>query len=562
MSQDDPKQALSPTRFARSSKDDAFTWHWDLSDKSLIDGVAIKLPPRHVVPIVFVPGIMGSNLRVTQDVDGVHRDEPVWVTNGGLGAAWAWNSASAARRQLRLNPAITDVYAGGEVPGFIATIGDEKAIRERRYWGEVSGMSYIKFLQWLQSTLNGQTFDDPSRKNVWASLNQRDFLAQWGALDTFVKQSTADVDRAALIRFPVYACGYNWLQSNLKSAERLANRIDEIIRANNFAPLICDQVILVTHSMGGLVARACSELKGMSAKIAGVVHGVMPATGAAAAYKRARAGTEGMAGVVLGSSAETVSAVFANAPGALQLLPNQFYPKRWLKIGRGTGANFVELAAMPERDPYTEIYGLPDSEGRSVRGAWWSLMREELINPARVQTHPGWERYLRNLELAKSFHTDLATRYHHDTYAFYGDDSGDDRMTWECVRWECKGVRDIANPSIYDKSVPPHTTGAALMKLPSWYDDGHGECGVRSGNDGYRLQLSSKDTGGDGTVPSVSGHAPQEAKAQYGATVAQVYRLRGFEHQAAYDNELARQVTLHSILQITAKIQFDKKVKA
>ena len=68
------------------------------------------------------------------------------------------------------------------------------------------------------------------------------------------------------MRFPVYACGYNWLRSNLVSAKRLAERIDKVIKDNNSKSSTCDQVILITHSMGGLVARACTELLGAQGK--------------------------------------------------------------------------------------------------------------------------------------------------------------------------------------------------------------------------------------------------------------------------------------------------------
>ncbi len=66
----------------------------------------------------------------------------------------------------------------------------------------------------------------------------------------------------------------------------------------------CHKVILVTHSMGGLVARYYSECLTEPGpgrdKIYGIVHGVMPSIGAAATYTRMKRGTEnpesGMAG--------------------------------------------------------------------------------------------------------------------------------------------------------------------------------------------------------------------------------------------------------------------------
>jgi len=58
----------------------------------------------------------------------------------------------------------------------------------------------------------------------------------------------------------VYAVGYNWLESNRKSAERLKDKVEQIILNTKMDGFSCEKVILVTHSMGGLVARYYSEL--------------------------------------------------------------------------------------------------------------------------------------------------------------------------------------------------------------------------------------------------------------------------------------------------------------
>ncbi|MGL1409641.1 hypothetical protein ACSTIX_24320, partial [Vibrio parahaemolyticus] len=84
--------------------------------------------------------------------------------------------------------------------------------------------------------------------------------------------------------------------------------------------------------MGGLVARACAQLPEMAERILGVVHGVMPALGAPATYKRIRAGFEGAGQVVLGRNAAECTAVMANAPGPLELLPTAQY-KTWSNRG-------------------------------------------------------------------------------------------------------------------------------------------------------------------------------------------------------------------------------------
>lgn len=103
---------------------------------------------------------------------------------------------------------------------------------------------------------------------------------------------------AAEFRYPVYAVGYNWLQTNGKAADYLAGKIEAIIdRCRKELRVKCDHgVILVTHSMGGLVGRMCA--KRYPALIQGVVHGVQPAVGAGTAYRRVRAGWEDFAGSI------------------------------------------------------------------------------------------------------------------------------------------------------------------------------------------------------------------------------------------------------------------------
>jgi triacylglycerol esterase/lipase EstA (alpha/beta hydrolase family) len=68
----------------------------------------------------------------------------------------------------------------------------------------------------------------------------------------------------------------------------------------------CEKVILVTHSMGGLVARYYSELLDGDfgqKNILGIVHGVMPDRGAPMAYKRMKAGEAVPVGLVIGAVA-------------------------------------------------------------------------------------------------------------------------------------------------------------------------------------------------------------------------------------------------------------------
>lgn len=87
----------------------------------------------------------------------------------------------------------------------------------------------------------------------------------------------------------VYCCGYDWRQDNAKSAMRLAEVVDEALLETGE-----EKVILVAHSMGGLVARYyCRALGGESKVFA--VHSVgSPMLGAPSAYTQLKHGPPGL----------------------------------------------------------------------------------------------------------------------------------------------------------------------------------------------------------------------------------------------------------------------------
>lgn len=228
--------------------------------------------------------------------------------------------------------------------------------------------------------------------------------------------------------YPVHAIGYNWLRSNGESAKEVAKRIREIIAYYKQRQFDCEKVIVVTHSMGGLVGRALIHPDFGNAQdvVAGIVHGAMPAVGAAAAYKRIRMGFEG-SGVkgyifkkVVGDTGPKVTAVLANAPGGLQLLPSERYGSGWLKAKVGDD----EVLSLPKSDPYAEIY--------TVQDKWYRLITPEWVNPARQGTS-GLGKTFNNLLDAQTFHQGIGSLYHPLTYLSYGSD--DKQRAWGEVVW-------------------------------------------------------------------------------------------------------------------------------
>lgn len=463
---------------------------------------------------------MGTNLEV-RDEGG--QSEPIWLLNNKLTASpWIFK-APKSRRKL-LQPAETYVHSGGKIAS--GTTQTETELR-RRGWGEVAYMSYGEWLVWLENALNDATPDmDYGRKGLRAAMCN---FAQPG----LGKLADDEVELSYRYQFPVHAVGYNWLQSNAVSAAHLKTRISEITAHYrtrfNFR---CDKVILVTHSMGGLVSRYYTEVLDGRDDVLGVVHGVMPATGAAAVYKRMKVGTEGVAGLALGPTAAAMTAVLGSAPGPLQLLPSCDYGMGWLRIRDGE-----RLVTLPVSDPYSEIY--------TVRGTWWGLCDDQLLNPADTakasvdQDWTNFEDLIRNE--VRTFHSEISEKYHVNSYAFYGEDER--HMSYGQVMWEQKtpslmrgGVAPMANLLATRGDDDPATDGKTVRVM-------HAEKVTHS-----KFVLREADEHGDGTVPVRSGYAPAQR-------VHFCVPFAGVDHEKAFMPDATRLFTLGAITRITQSVK-------
>jgi pimeloyl-ACP methyl ester carboxylesterase len=353
--------------------------------------------------------------------------------------------------------------------------------------------------------------------------------------------------------YPVYACGYNWLDSNLIAARRLKSRIESIIAENDGPDIRCKQVILVTHSMGGLVARACAQLQGMSQRILGIVHGVMPATGAAVAYRRCKVGMgdeDLVAAQVIGRNGQEVTAVFAQSPGALQLLPSESYGKGWLSVRETTGNPILTL---PKSDPYEEIY--------LERKKWWGLIREEWLR-APGGSPIDWEDYVANIEMARAFHRQIAGSYHHNSFVFYG--GGTKKQSFQNISWQLKRgnlrgdnptqaeVCSFAHNQIRTDGSTKVFVGGESRSLIN--ERGDASYPVTFNTHFWEITCATSDSEGDGTVPAASGREPLMSG---GRNVLQQFALADIEHEPAYKKyPVAQQVTHYAITKLCALADF------
>lgn len=558
---------------AMSGQDGVATYQWNLTRSDRCDPVVLCFQPQHVLPIIFVPGIMGSNLRTSGRItstdkagqeSAIEAGTPVWRLDNTFGApislAWhkAWQRPGA--RQKTLHPDRVEVDAEGAVPsrpaGSVLNADEYRA----RGWGEIGEGSYHDFLVFLEESLNGKPGDQRRRRDApdmirqWLAAREKIGAekSSWVPLRELEGPTDDELKGLARWRMPVYACGYNWLEDNGKAAKRLLERIRAVIAQNNKGQLRCQQVLLISHSMGGLVTRACAKLDGAEPLIAGILHGVMPADGAAVAYRRCKVGMwdeDSIVSLVIGKTGQHTTAVFAQAPGALQLLPTKNYKKGWLEV---QGPDEKPVAPpVPVADPYEEIY--------RRRDRWWGLIKEAWLAPEDGMPIT-WEDYLKFLERAEGFHTQLGPNdYHPNSHVFYGDDKKGKTYSFERIVWRMvQGRRPLggeASPTpeeVYgmnaqavrlDGSNPEHVGGERLMVRD--------EAGNKTGDIEYShwaLVAQLQDGEGDGTVPASSGGAPLRC-----SKVRQVFKLKGVEHEPAYKSEVVQPLVLYSLCKLAAK---------
>lgn len=534
--------------------------------------------PKRVLPIVFLPGIMGSNLRMsTKRQEELHQKDNIAWKPDILGATNVYgpSNESAASRQLRLDSFETtvDIY---DPSGSSEVSGDKRhskvelsgnfsspllmedkphgrtAVQKARArgWGEVYFKSYGMLLQHLETRLNN-TFVQGTLRQEWRDVIGIDPHVHWAADRTLPLKPLTEDELKRVISgcwFAVYALGYNWLRSNGDSAKNIAERIKRIMEDLNRSGYECNQVIVVTHSMGGLVGRALVHPKygDMQDKVLGVVHGVMPAIGAPAAYKRMRSGfedpgltvnlEESIAAKIAGNYGDEVTTVLANAPGALQLLPSEIYGNGWLRVTH----NGRDLDAWPKQgDPYSEIY--------KVRGRWYSLLREEWINPSKLKPDQGGGTFKRTCEFldkAQTFHRAIANTFHPNSYAHYGADC--ERRSFGEVQWEIDSncadstgwrdwpiLSDTRQGTVELVRWDPHIDNKALFPFTK---------GIPKS---IHATIRPPSSPGDQTVPVKS------ADYQLNSSVFKgVFRQTGYEHQSSYKDSRALAATLYSIVRI------------
>ncbi|MES2163133.1 MAG: hypothetical protein V4476_18410, partial [Pseudomonadota bacterium] len=386
----------------------------------------------------------------------------------------------------------------------------------------------------LTSLSNGSVRRCQATSDSWSQLNEYD-RSRWGIGKEGIGAALTDEElkKFAQFHYPVYAFGYNWLKSNEFSAEALKTRIEGIIAYWSERKRECRGVLLVTHSMGGLIARACA--KKIPSQITGVIHGVMPALGAPACYRRLACGTESSSpsngfidnmkaekfAEIAGQTIAETTPVLSTAAGPLELLPNHLYPRPWLFVEVKSAQKKSEVEALPVNDPY-DLYADFTS--------WYRMIDPAFADPAK-KFKSGLLRTIKSaISQAKRFHMEvLGDYYHPNTFAFYADDRT--KLSFGACRWV------VSSPSFNFSA--DQLNGAK----PHSYAVGGGrnvetEVGTIVG-----LQPAVQDAPGDGTVPAQSGAGPE-------GKIRQVFRTQGYSHQDSYSSPDMLSLTLHLIVKL------------
>jgi pimeloyl-ACP methyl ester carboxylesterase len=449
-------------------------------DDPLINEIVVD---QQIIPIIFVPGTMASRLKHAGKAEKAAWDPDDWWF---MGKNYYAKGTPAHRRRMLVGDHSHD-------PGYLEVdLENEKHNRklppgrDLRGWGGVPMRYYGKLLKTLDY-------------GFWAEPIGKCF------------------------HLPVYAFGYNWSESNHESGRKLSAYIEQVIGRYSH-DTECNSVILVTHSMGGLVARSACILHGAAGKVLGVVHGAQPAAGSPAAYYRMKCGFEPpgspndsmwdwlrdpiklpiskfegkAANRILGAEGGKVAILMAHMPGALELLPNKLYrtnngSAQWLTYSDSRGVP----DHLPKEDPYTEIYNKKEVVYRLLNPEWIDGRASNDTKGYNVKNEDFWDAYIENLAVARKFHDQLQDQLHPETFQFYSTGI----KTADRVEIECKSMQGVHLLDALEEADLLEIRDRHGQSLA--FEQGFDKWGAGL-KDTYRYRLKPPCGSGDGTVPDSS----------------------------------------------------------
>ena len=456
-------------------------------------------PKDIVIPFILIPGIMGTRL---QNSNGqvIWDPDDIWKSLG-MGLFWG-----PKRRKKE--------FIGGatHTPGYLTPVTVPKedmgvsiydqhyGSREERGWGEPAASFYKDMLQHLDDLAN----------TIGPAVRQQNPLN-------------------ILTETPAFAIGYAWSDSNADSGAIAAQRIGDIVSQCKARAVAigaeCPGAVLVTHSMGGFVARAATLLSGAQNDVVSVFSNVMPTDGSPTTIRRTHFGNDRPGGgffgdpqnyityLVLGSHGDDVTCLFGHMPGAQQLFPNKRYrtndtdvdlngeavtpgDEKWLKIKNPDGSIALELPQ--EGDPYNEIYR---QEGMIYCG-----VNPDWLYPERNDIRDGFALYIQQNLIAEEFHDDIiaAGDLHPLTFLSHGD--SEDFPSWDRIVWRADiDDRTTGSPRLTTEDIHETHNGVSYEYKDAFFGGNKRKEREINGRK-IEFRIEDKAATGDGTVPASAAH--------------------------------------------------------
>jgi hypothetical protein len=274
--------------------------------------VVVNFDPRPLVPIVFLPGMMGTRLKLKE---------------GGF----LWDPD--AQIDLFRNYIFKDDGSDSDIQKVAARLNDKagvlRAFHERNADSEQRSITATFGPDSIDKAQNQALIAQEIQRRTargWYGLHYASYAPLLDRLSVWGKGMPIQIQGAdgKPLMFhnrthfhPVWAFGYDWR----RTPDIIADGSGPYLKGEGFNDFLVQvfadayaelprwkwptkkQVILVTHSLGGLVSRYFSEVVGYGDRIAAIVHLAQPTTGAPLAALRLMMGTQPEADAQLGDLA-------------------------------------------------------------------------------------------------------------------------------------------------------------------------------------------------------------------------------------------------------------------
>ena len=240
---------------------------------------------------------------------------------------------------------------------------------------------------------------------------------------------------------------------------------------------------------------------------------------------------------ILGIDGEHATAILANTPAPLEMLPAEGYGKDWLKVVDGSGKTILSWP-QGNQNALDSIYLQPEMN-------WWRLVNPSWVNPAngKINDGAGLANVKKRLIKANLF-LDSIEKTFHPTNCYASFCSSEEHKSYGIL------VFKVMNPEVWDarqSSLPSADTWKLLT------DDKKGTLTVQAGKKVLTLKLQPVEAVGDETVPA------ERSASKIAGTLFTHGKTKGtgYEHQNSYSNPNVLASMLYSIVKIAGSAEWE-----